>query len=94
MNPCRVRIVNDITGHTTTVETRRDRGAGHFGLANVVRYVTRQRGHAMKASLHMMADQLVLHVHCPSCCGDSTDRPTNVAGTMRQVEEIIWAKDR
>lgn len=93
MNACRVRIVNDFTSHTTTVETRRDRGAVYFGLANVVRYVNRQRGHAMKASLHMMADELVLHIHCPSCRGDSTDVPANVAGPMRQVEEIIWAKD-
>jgi len=88
-----VKIVNDITGHTTVVETQRDCVAVYFGLAKIMRRVNRRRDQTMKVSLHMLQDILVLHIHCPLWWGDSLAAESlKIAEPLREFEQIIWGK--
>ena len=62
---CRVRIVNDISDSVTVIESPRDRSMVIFDLAKMVKAVNRRRDTTVKASLHLTADLILLHWHCP-----------------------------
>ena len=62
---CQVRVINDIQGNTTVVESPRDRSMVVFDLMKMVKTVNRRRDTTVKASLHLTADSIILHWHCP-----------------------------
>ena len=88
---CRVRLVNDVTDSTTTVETQRDRCEVFLGLAQIVRHVNRRKDETIKASLHMTPDLVILHWHCQLYWGKSFAAATRDIGEpIRRAEAIIW----
>lgn len=88
---CRVRIVDDITGRMTTVESPRDRADVWFDLARVVRKVNRRRDETLRASLHMLPGIIVLHWHAPSWWGnDFSEAILDAARPMYEAEKLIW----
>jgi len=93
MNGCRVRIVNDVSGQTTIVETQRDRCAVYFDLAKMVRQVNRRRDETLRASLHLLQDVIVLHWHHPCPWGNGMAAELlEIAEPLHRVEAIIWGK--
>jgi hypothetical protein len=90
---CRVRIVNDVNGQTTIVETQRDRCAVYFDLAKMVRQVNRRRDNMLRASLHLLQDTIVLHWHNPWIAGAGLAAELlEIAEPLHRVEAIIWGK--
>lgn len=87
---CRVRIVNDIQGRTTEVESQRDRSMVLFDLMQAVRAVNRRRDTTVKASLHLRSDLIVLHWHCPWHFGTAIAAELlEVAKPVYEVESLI-----
>jgi hypothetical protein len=87
---CRVRIVNDIDGHTTVVESPRDRSMVVFDLMKMVKAVNRRRDETVKASLHLLPDWIVLHWHCPwIVANDLAADLLEVAKPVHEVESLI-----
>lgn len=87
---CRVRIVNDITGHTAIVETPRNRSLVIFDLMSMVRKVNRRRDDCVKASLHLLPDLIILHWFCPNHDDDLAKAVLESAEPVREVEKLIW----
>jgi hypothetical protein len=89
----RVRIVNDITGHTTMVETQFARCVVYSGLIKVIRQVNRQPDQTLRMSLHLLEDIIIVHIHCPLWWGnDLAAASFEVFQPIRQIEQIIWGK--
>lgn len=90
---CRVRIINDVTGQTATVESDRDRGDVLVDLMRLVRRVNRRRDETLRACLRIGHDLIVLHWHSPLFFGDEFAREAiEAVAPLHEVENILWTK--
>jgi hypothetical protein len=88
--PCRVNIVDDIRHCSTTVNSPRDRSAVIFDLMKLARRVNRRRSEAIKVSLSLTADSIVLHWHSPCREDDGFVKSIlELARPMYEVEQLI-----
>ena len=88
---CRVRIVNDLNGRATVVESRRERAAVYWDLAKLIRQVNRRRDDTVRASLHLLENLVILHWHCPWIFARKyAAELLEIVEPLRQVEAIIW----
>jgi len=86
----RVRIVNDITGKTVTLESTRDRSLVVFDLMRTVTQLNRLRNEVLKASLHLLPDLIVIHYHCPETDDGLATAILELTEPMRRIESLIW----
>ena len=87
---CRVRIVNHISDSVTIVESPRDRSVVLFDLMKMAKVVNRRRDTTVKVSLHLTADLIVLHWHCPWHFGGALAAELlEVAQPVYEVEALI-----
>ena len=90
---CRVRIVNDITGRVTIVESPRRRSHVFIDIAKLVKNVNRCRDldDVVKVSLHLTEELIVLHFHCPGCDDELAMAVVDaVPELVGKVERLIW----
>jgi hypothetical protein len=90
---CRVKIVDDIRGRETIVESPRDRSQVFLDLVAIVRRVNRrQESRAFIAgSIHLLPDAIVLHWHCLQPFGSSIAAETlALAEPLHMIERVIW----
>jgi hypothetical protein len=80
-----------LTGNTTVVESSRDRASVLFDMARIIRRMNRRPDRGFAASLHLTADELIVHFHCPLILGECLAVETfEAAEPMRQIEHAIW----
>lgn len=87
---CLVRVVNDIQDTTMVVESPRDRAAIILDLLKLTRRVNRRRDNALRVSLHLTADLIVLHWHSPCWHNDDFSKAIlEVARPLYEAERLI-----
>jgi hypothetical protein len=88
---CRLRIINDIVHNTGVFEVPCSSAALFVDLVKMAREINRRRGQVLKASLHQLADGLiVLHWYCPSLDDELAKAVIEAAAPVYEIEILLW----
>jgi hypothetical protein len=91
----RVRPVNDLTAHTTTVESPRERAAVFFDLVKIARRANRKNEEALRMSVHLTAESIIIHFHTTTISEIGTKFNADLLALgdpIRETEQIVWGK--
>ncbi len=93
----RVKVVDDLANHTTIVETKRERGDVFMDLVKIAREANRKREDALKMSVHLAADLIIVHYHTTTTSEVASKFNAEVialGNPIRDVERILWPRPR
>jgi hypothetical protein len=92
----RVKVVDDLDGKTTIVESPRDRGAVYLDLVRLVHETNhRAKRTEFRASLHLTEELITVHFYttAESEAGVKWNAELYAIGKpLHQIESVIWGK--